>query len=98
MQEKKKVSKNLSLTNSFGEYKSYYELSKDSINSSEQLYIICNYIDDKLQGEYKTYCINGELSVIYNYINDKKEGEYKSYYQNGKLKNIYNYINNKKEG
>jgi antitoxin component YwqK of YwqJK toxin-antitoxin module len=35
--------KNLSLTNSFGEYKSYYPIG--------QLYEICNYIDDKKNGK-----------------------------------------------
>ena len=84
--------------------KSYYdndndnELSKDSINSSEQLFRIGNYIDDKLQGECREYYVNGELSVICNYINHKLQGEYKSYYDNRELLEICNYINDKKEG
>ena len=45
--------KNLSLTNSFGEYKSYRE--------NGQLWEICSYIDGNENGEYKTYDENGEL-------------------------------------
>ena len=35
---------------------------------------ICNYIDDKLNGGYKTYYFDGQIKEEVNYINDKKEG------------------------
>jgi antitoxin component YwqK of YwqJK toxin-antitoxin module len=77
--------KNLSLTNSFGEYKGYHNNGK--------LSLICNYNDDKKNGEYKSYHSNGKLFIICNYIDGKIEGEYKLYFDNGQLKKIYNYIN-----
>ena len=79
--------KNLSLTNSFGEYKRYF--------SDGQLNEICNYINDKINGEYKSYHTNGKLKEISNYIDGKLNGEYKLYDSNGKLEKICNYINDR---
>ena len=45
--------KNLSSTNSFGEYKSYW--------SNGQLFEIVSFIDDEENGEYKSYWDNGQL-------------------------------------
>ena len=56
--------KNLSLTNSFGEYKSYHD--------NGQLEAICSYIDNKKNGEHKRYDENGQLISICSYIDDKK--------------------------
>ena len=50
-----------------GLYKKYY--------SNGQLWVIRNYIDGKLNGEYKTY-VYGQLSSICNYIDGKENGEY----------------------
>jgi antitoxin component YwqK of YwqJK toxin-antitoxin module len=57
----------LSLTNSFGEFKSYWE--------NGQLYEIFNYIDDKKNGEYKSYHENGKLDEICYYIDGKRNGK-----------------------
>jgi antitoxin component YwqK of YwqJK toxin-antitoxin module len=53
----------------------------------------CNYVNGLIEGEYKEYHENGNLSAIYNYVNDKLEGEYKSYHPNGNLyrQHIYSY-------
>ncbi len=53
------------------------------INSFGQLEIICNYKNNKIEGEYKSYYDNGQLYIICNYKNNQKEGEYKSYHRNG---------------
>jgi antitoxin component YwqK of YwqJK toxin-antitoxin module len=37
-----------------------------------------NYIDDKMNGVYKSY-YNGQLLTEINYIDDKMNGVYKSY-------------------
>jgi antitoxin component YwqK of YwqJK toxin-antitoxin module len=39
--------------------------------------------NDKKEGEYKEYYINGKLEEICNYKNGWREGEYKNYYENG---------------
>ena len=45
-----------------------------------------------MQGIYKSYWENGQLSCEVNYINDEKNGIYKSYYDNGQLKEEVNYF------
>ncbi len=62
--------KNLSSTNSFGEYKYYYE--------DGQLQEIYSYIDGKKNGEYKSYYENGQLALIEFYIDGKRNGEIQS--------------------
>ena len=52
-------------------------------NSFGQLEEICNYKNDKLNGEYKSYYANGQLEIICNYKNNEREEEYKRYYENG---------------
>jgi antitoxin component YwqK of YwqJK toxin-antitoxin module len=37
------------------------------------LWQICNYVDDKFFGEYKSYYSNGQLKEISNYVNDIKQ-------------------------
>ena len=80
--------KNLSSTNSFGEYKSYHP--------NGQLNIICTYIDDKQNGEYKSHWDNGQLWGNAFYIDDKRNGEYKVYNKNGSLYLICSYVDDKK--
>jgi hypothetical protein len=48
--------KNLSSTNSFGEYKEYI--------LTGQLWVICNYIDDKIESINKEYNSPGQLWII----------------------------------
>jgi antitoxin component YwqK of YwqJK toxin-antitoxin module len=74
--------------NKEGEYKSYHK--------NCNLWIICNYVDDKRNGERKSYYDNGNLYEIYNYVNDKYNGEYKRYYENGNIFLICNYVDGKK--
>ena len=54
--------KNLSLTNSFGIYKSYFETGK--------LRIEAQYINNKKNGIYKEYYNDGQLYREINYIDD----------------------------
>jgi len=100
--------KNLSLTNSFGIYKTYHdngcELSDNSDNSKHknlsstdsfgQLFYICNYVDNKKMVKNN--------KILYFIIFKRKNlsstnsfGEYKSYWDNGKLYIICNYIDDK---
>jgi antitoxin component YwqK of YwqJK toxin-antitoxin module len=80
--------KNLSLTNSFGEYKLYWE--------NGQLRKIHNYIDGKKNGEYKSYYDNGcELSESSDNSKHKNLLKTDSF---GRLGIICNYVNNKLEG
>ena len=37
-----------------------------STNSFGQLWVICNYENGNIEGEYKAYYINGQLKVICN--------------------------------
>ena len=58
---------------------------------NNQIYIKCNYIDDKLHGEYIRYYILDDSNIhnkIYikcNYVDDKLHGEYICYDLNGKI-------------
>ena len=81
--------KNLSSTNSFGEFKSY--------NRNGQPYVICSYIDDKLHGEYKEYHSNEQLSEICTFIDGEYHGKYIKYDENGQLIEFCNYINGIKQ-
>ncbi len=65
---------------------------------------MCNYVNDKLNGEYKRYYSNGQLHIICTYIDDLENGIYKEYYDNllkkdsiGDLKEMCNCVNGKKE-
>ena len=51
------------------------------------------YIDDKRNGEYKSYYTNGQLWEICIYIDDNKNGEYKRYNMLGNIQQSCNYIN-----
>ena len=74
-----------------GIYKKYHY-------DGRQIFVICNYINDKINGEYKLYWENGQLSEICYYFNGKKDGEFKKYYKSGQLYEIYNYIDGLIEG
>lgn len=58
------------------------------------LFHICTYIDNKKNGEYKSYHENGQLKTICTYVDDKKNGEYKEYNDTGKLIESSMYKNN----
>jgi antitoxin component YwqK of YwqJK toxin-antitoxin module len=62
---------------------------------------MCNYVNDKLNGEYKRYYSNGQLHIICTYVNDLENGTYKEYLLKtdsiGELKEICNCVNGKKE-
>jgi len=42
-------------------------------NSFGQISIMCNYKNNKLEGEYKLYYENGKLREIHNYISGYRE-------------------------
>ena len=44
-----------------------------------------NYVDGKINGEYKCYHINGQLKIMCNYVDEKINGEYKQYSEDGIL-------------
>ena len=88
-----------------GIFKSYHinisnisELFNNTNTNSNQICIICYYVDNKINGEYKSYYKSGDLSSICYYIDDKIQGEYKKFYQNGQLEKIGNYVDGKEEG
>ena len=64
------------------------------------LMALCNYVNGKLNGEYKTFyntCkkYNNEgnnISCICYYIDDKKNGLYQTFYNTGQKWKIINYI------
>lgn len=51
---------------------------------------------DKIEGSYKMWHRNGQLSIPY--TNGKQEGIARSWYDNGQLRNECNYIDDKKDG
>ncbi len=74
-----------------GTYKEYYTNGKISK--------ICNYVDDKLNGEHKVFSTSGLFNIC-NYVNGKKNGEYKQYFTS-QSQNLYyscNYINDLRNG
>lgn len=62
-----------------GSYKMFYP--------TKQLKIDCYFANDKLNGPYKSYYRNGQLSFEGNFIDGyMEEGVYKSYYITGQIK------------
>jgi len=55
-------------------------------------------IDDKLDGEYKSWYKNGQLHVHDHFKNDKSDGECKNWDRNGQLRIHCYYKNNKLDG
>jgi antitoxin component YwqK of YwqJK toxin-antitoxin module len=59
------------------EYKLYYnngcKLSDNTEDSFGQLYMVCNYVNGKLEGEFKSYYSDGQLKEIYNFIDGVKQ-------------------------
>lgn len=53
---------------------------------------ISNYMNGKLEGEYRAYYNNGKLAREENYKNDQVIGNRKQYYKNGQLKEITPYL------
>ena len=67
-----------------------------STDSFGQLEKIVTFIDNKLNGEYKSYYENGQIKCICNYVNDKREGECKEYQSTGECV-IDTYVNGIKQ-
>ena len=61
------------------------------------IWYVFDYIDNKLNGEYKIYNSvgDGKLAIIQTYKNNIAHGKYIEYYNNsnGNIKKIYNYKN-----
>jgi len=70
----------------------YYHKDGKSIMSEE------NYVNGKLDGDYKTFFLNGEITEITSYKNGLLEGNYKKYSIKGLLYNDFNYANGKLNG
>jgi MORN repeat protein len=62
-----------------GEYKTWYS------GGYGQLYKLCFYKDDQLEGEYKRWYENGQLRGLCFDKDGQLEGESKSWYSNGQL-------------
>ena len=52
----------------------------------------------KLNGPYKKYYPDGQLSYEVNYLNGEPHGLFKSYYLNGQLSGQTNYLNGERHG
>ena len=78
-----------------GEQKKYFY---NMYGQFKEIKIMCTYVDDKIEGEYKQYYQDGKISYTCIYINGKKFGQYVKYYENGQIKENGMYINDKKEG
>lgn len=64
-------------------------------------YIDCNFINNKLTGEYKLYKLgdnNKKYIIITNYCNGKLNGKHETFYDNGNHNIICNYVNNNLHG
>lgn len=70
----------------------FYHSDGKSIMSEE------NYLDGRLDGVYKTFYPNGELTEITNYKNGLIDGNYKKYSVKGLLYNDFNYSKGKLNG
>ena len=63
----------------------------------------CNYLNGKINGEYKKYYDNNihQIASITNYINGIKNGIYISYYKDSdpiQIYETYNYVNDNIDG
>ena len=70
----------------------FYHSDGKSIMSEE------NYVRGKLEGSYKTFYPNGELTEITTYKNGLLNGNYKKYSIKGLLYNDFNYVGGKLNG
>ena len=70
----------------------FYHSDGKSIMSEE------NYVSGKLEGTYKTFYPNGELTEITTYKNGVLNGNYKKYSIKGLLYNDFNYVGGKLNG
>ncbi len=62
------------------------------------LTVACNYVNDMLEGEYKQYYPDGQISMVHNYVNNKIHGESIHYFRSGKVSTRSHRINNSLEG
>jgi len=76
----------------------YYNMTGKFCIDDQNLKVSQTYIDDKLNGEYKSYHYNGKIDESIMYIDGKKNGESKRYHSNGQLEYIQTYINDKING
>jgi antitoxin component YwqK of YwqJK toxin-antitoxin module len=65
-----------------GEYKEWHN---DGGQRGQQLYKLCFYKDDQLEGEYKRWYENGQLRGLCFYKDGRIEGESKEWYKTGQL-------------
>ena len=75
-----------------GQTKDFYD------NGTGPLFMIMNFKNSKMHGEWIEYFRNGKTRRIIIYENGMKNGPEKAYYENGNLKLEANYINDKKDG
>ncbi len=54
---------------------------------------VCNFKDDKKEGEYISYFKNGKIAMVCNFSNDNLEGKCIYYFQNGTISMFCNYFN-----
>ena len=81
--------------NATGEVKLYYENKSSSGNSLKDE---CNFLNDKLNGVFKSYYANGKIKEDGRIDNGKLSGTIKRYFISGKLESQEEYENNMRNG
>jgi antitoxin component YwqK of YwqJK toxin-antitoxin module len=69
-----------------------------TIDGSPNLYKELFYVNNRLQGIFKTYHENGQLMEMGLYKNDKEYGEYKKYDEHGRFVSEWDYVKGKLHG
>ena len=78
----------------------YYTEMDENFNSHPlpQIEIKVSYINNKMNGIYEDFFINGKHSEIGFYVDGLKAGEWKTFWDNGQLQSIRNYLQGKLNG
>ncbi len=95
-------------TNNNEDIKHFDRIECDIINGKKEgpykkyecgiLTVACNYVNDMLEGEYKQYYPDGQLSMVHNYVNNKINGVSIHYFRSGQVATRSHRINNSLEG
>ena len=80
-----------------GEHITYYEHNYYDKSIKKEIKEICNYVNDKLHGEYTLYSEGGGIVETCDYVNGKKHGKRIRRDVNGNLLLKHNYVNDKKK-
>ena len=83
-----------------GNLTTYYTEMDENFKSHPltQIEIKVTYTNNKLNGIYEDFYIDGKHSEIGLYVNGIEEGEWKTFWDNGQLQSIRNYLQGKLNG